>query len=215
MRRQLYNIRFPQSKEVELAVTKGGWIKRNNIWYLLQYHPPTLICNMPRFLNRLLAVICSSSVISTIYAITPGFPYGSQKVRGVNLGGWLVLEVRWIFPCLLSLKISDKLVSSLGSRHPFLTILVTIELSMNIPLANTKALLRLPAHWSSTGTLGSLNQTLKRLPMLGMFPIASSMPLSLIHLGLIMYGFQSDTGHLTSRPVNLMFKANYLTWPRL
>lgn len=21
------------------------------------------------------------------------FPYGSQKVRGVNLGGWLVLEV--------------------------------------------------------------------------------------------------------------------------
>ena len=23
-----------------------------------------------------------------------GFPYGSQPVRGVNLGGWLVLEVR-------------------------------------------------------------------------------------------------------------------------
>lgn len=26
--------------------------------------------------------------------ISPGFPIGSQKVRGVNLGGWLVLEVR-------------------------------------------------------------------------------------------------------------------------
>lgn len=26
-------------------------------------------------------------------AINPSFPYGSQKVRGVNLGGWLVLEV--------------------------------------------------------------------------------------------------------------------------
>ena len=25
--------------------------------------------------------------------ITLGFPYGSEKVRGVNLGGWLVLEV--------------------------------------------------------------------------------------------------------------------------
>lgn len=24
----------------------------------------------------------------------PGFPYGKEKVRGVNLGGWLVLEVR-------------------------------------------------------------------------------------------------------------------------
>jgi hypothetical protein len=24
-----------------------------------------------------------------------GFPYGSEKVRGVNLGGWLVLEVSY------------------------------------------------------------------------------------------------------------------------
>jgi hypothetical protein len=26
--------------------------------------------------------------------VSAGFPYGSQKVRGVNLGGWLVMEVR-------------------------------------------------------------------------------------------------------------------------
>lgn len=26
--------------------------------------------------------------------INSAFPYGSTKVRGVNLGGWLVLEVR-------------------------------------------------------------------------------------------------------------------------
>lgn len=26
-------------------------------------------------------------------SFSPGFPYGSQPVRGVNLGGWLVLEV--------------------------------------------------------------------------------------------------------------------------
>jgi hypothetical protein len=26
--------------------------------------------------------------------IVPSFPYGVSKVRGVNLGGWLVLEVR-------------------------------------------------------------------------------------------------------------------------
>lgn len=31
--------------------------------------------------------------------IKPSFPYGSQKVRGVNLGGWLVLEP-WITPSL-------------------------------------------------------------------------------------------------------------------
>jgi len=28
-------------------------------------------------------------------AFSPGFPYGSQKVRGVNLGGWLLIEVRY------------------------------------------------------------------------------------------------------------------------
>lgn len=31
--------------------------------------------------------------------ISPGFPYGTSKVRGVNLGGWLVLEP-WITPSL-------------------------------------------------------------------------------------------------------------------
>jgi len=31
--------------------------------------------------------------------ISPGFPYGSQKVRGVNIGGWLVLEP-WITPSM-------------------------------------------------------------------------------------------------------------------
>ncbi|KIJ53493.1 glycoside hydrolase family 5 protein [Sphaerobolus stellatus SS14] len=31
--------------------------------------------------------------------ISPGFPYGSQKIRGVNLGGWLVLEP-WITPSI-------------------------------------------------------------------------------------------------------------------
>ena len=31
----------------------------------------------------------------TLPPFSPGFPYGSQPVRGVNLGGWLVLEVRY------------------------------------------------------------------------------------------------------------------------
>ena len=33
-------------------------------------------------------------LFQSVYGLTFGFPYGSQKVRGVNLGGWLVLEVR-------------------------------------------------------------------------------------------------------------------------
>jgi len=31
-------------------------------------------------------------------AFSPGFPYGSQRVRGVNLGGWLLIEVRYYPP---------------------------------------------------------------------------------------------------------------------
>ena len=50
---------------------------------------------MPKFLNCFLtALICSSTVLTSIYAtISPSFPYQTEKIRGVNLGGWLVLEV--------------------------------------------------------------------------------------------------------------------------
>ena len=33
------------------------------------------------------------SFFPAVLSLSFGFPYGSQKVRGVNLGGWLVLEV--------------------------------------------------------------------------------------------------------------------------
>ncbi|KAG6865771.1 hypothetical protein C0991_011968 [Blastosporella zonata] len=45
-------------------------------------------------------VVVGLSVVSASFAaVVPGFNYGSQKVRGVNLGGWLVLEP-WITPSL-------------------------------------------------------------------------------------------------------------------
>ncbi|KAJ7786634.1 exo-beta-1,3-glucanase [Mycena metata] len=52
----------------------------------------------PRAMNTIRAVL-GLSFLSTALAFTPGFPYGSEKVRGVNLGGWLVLEP-WITPSL-------------------------------------------------------------------------------------------------------------------
>ncbi|KIY52257.1 exo-beta-1,3-glucanase [Fistulina hepatica ATCC 64428] len=39
------------------------------------------------------------SALSTAVAFAPSFPYTAEKVRGVNLGGWLVLEP-WITPSL-------------------------------------------------------------------------------------------------------------------
>jgi hypothetical protein len=34
-------------------------------------------------------------------ALATRFPYGSTKVRGVNLGGWLVLEVSSLLKCAM------------------------------------------------------------------------------------------------------------------
>ncbi|PPR01920.1 hypothetical protein CVT24_001259 [Panaeolus cyanescens] len=49
--------------------------------------------------RSLLAFTFATSFIPVSFALTYGFPYGSQKIRGVNLGGWLVLEP-WITPSL-------------------------------------------------------------------------------------------------------------------
>ncbi|KAJ3508611.1 hypothetical protein NLJ89_g5658 [Agrocybe chaxingu] len=50
-------------------------------------------------LRKLVTLLGAISLVPGISAQTWGFPYGSQKVRGVNLGGWLVLEP-WITPSL-------------------------------------------------------------------------------------------------------------------
>lgn len=42
-------------------------------------------------------------------AISPGFAYGSDKVRGVNIGGWLVTEP-WITPSLYDATNNDAII---------------------------------------------------------------------------------------------------------
>jgi glucan 1,3-beta-glucosidase len=43
--------------------------------------------------RRLLLIAIVLPFFPATFAFSPSFPYGSEKVRGVNLGGWLVLEV--------------------------------------------------------------------------------------------------------------------------
>ena len=52
-------------------------------------------------------------LLPAAFAFSPSFPYGTQKVRGVNLGGWLVTEVR--------MPSSFLFLSSLCVRYVFLT----------------------------------------------------------------------------------------------
>ncbi|KAF8716095.1 hypothetical protein AX14_012427 [Amanita brunnescens Koide BX004] len=52
-------------------------------------------------------VVLSLSLLPSVSAW--GFPYGSEKIRGVNLGGWLVLEP-WITPSIFDNTGNSKVV---------------------------------------------------------------------------------------------------------
>lgn len=52
-------------------------------------------------LRILLKTVLGLSVARSAFGLTFGFPYGQEKVRGVNLGGWLVLEVSIHGPLLV------------------------------------------------------------------------------------------------------------------
>ena len=70
-------------------------------------------------LSYILAIIGGLYLIPATLALDFGFPYGSEKVRGVNLGGWLVLEVRY---SRLSSEIQLTTdIHSLGLRHRYST----------------------------------------------------------------------------------------------
>lgn len=73
--------------------------------------------NLTRFIATALAILCSTKVIHADNPINPGFPYGSTKVRGVNLGGWLVLEVCTGSPYFLDDESSILLLSAVD--HSF------------------------------------------------------------------------------------------------
>ncbi|KAF9262542.1 exo-1,3-beta-glucanase [Marasmius fiardii PR-910] len=60
-------------------------------------------------LKTLTAALLSLSLAAPSLSINPRFPYGDQKVRGVNLGGWLVLEP-WITPSLFDNTGDDRIV---------------------------------------------------------------------------------------------------------
>lgn len=58
---------------------------------LVPFCPPTLPLSLSPMLLRGSFFALAAALVSSVAAISPGFSYGSQKVRGVNLGGWLVL----------------------------------------------------------------------------------------------------------------------------
>ncbi|KAF8910118.1 exo-1-3-beta-glucanase [Gymnopilus junonius] len=74
------------------------------------------------------AILLGSSLFPSIYALTYGFPYGSQKVRGVNLGGWLVLEP-WITPSIFDNTNDSRIIDeyTFGQYQDHSKALVTLQ----------------------------------------------------------------------------------------
>jgi len=73
------------------------------------------------------------------------FPYGNTKVRGVNLGGWFVLEP-WITPSIFENSGSDTIVD---------------EYTLTKELGKDEARKRLANHWNSWITQSDFYQIKK------------------------------------------------------
>lgn len=80
-------------------------------------------------------------------AFSPGFLYGAQKVRGVSLGGWLLIEVRmhaqflssFCVLCVLTrLFLVSLAICSRGLLPAYSTTRITTTLSMNGRLGSCK-----------------------------------------------------------------------------
>ena len=69
--------------------------------------------------RRLLAsaLIVFSTIIPSVHPLNTGFPYETQKIRGVNLGGWLVLEASRPSHIVMTVSITTRL-SALAQAFP-------------------------------------------------------------------------------------------------
>jgi len=74
---------------------------------ILTHFSPTMT-----LLRAVVTAALGLSALTSIFALNPGFPYGSQKARGVNLGGWLVIEP-WITPSLFDNTGDNRIVDEL------------------------------------------------------------------------------------------------------
>jgi len=72
---------------------------RSGLRGIIRWHPCVLVSNMVRVSHLLLNGAAAFIFSSAALAFSPSFPYGSAKVRGVSLGGWLLLEP-WITPSI-------------------------------------------------------------------------------------------------------------------
>jgi hypothetical protein len=101
------------------------------------------------------AYILLACLLPAALAFSPGFPYGAQKVRGVSLGGWLLIEVR--------MPSSFLFLSSFRVRYVFLTRLFLVSLAIcSRGLLPAYSTTRVTTTLSMNGRLGSCKTEILR-----------------------------------------------------
>ncbi|THH06679.1 hypothetical protein EW145_g3919 [Phellinidium pouzarii] len=63
----------------------------------------------PALLGAAISLLTATPLVHADNPINSSFPYGSEKVRGVNLGGWLLIEP-WITPSLFINTGNDSII---------------------------------------------------------------------------------------------------------
>lgn len=87
---------------------------------------------MPLLNSLLSLVVLGFSAVPSVLSFQPGFNYGSEKVRGVNLGGWLVLEP-WITPSIFQNTGNSAIVDewTFGEYQDYDTALAALQTHWN------------------------------------------------------------------------------------
>ena len=108
------------------------------------------------------SAVLLTALLPAALAFSPSFPYGTEKVRGVSIGGWLVLEVRisnFVSVCIGIDADADapRLVTGMcsrGSPRAYSTIPATPILSTSGRLGNCKTELQRSGLSRPIGTIG-------------------------------------------------------------
>lgn len=143
-----------------------------------------------------LSAYCAESQCSRSSKRSVNFGWGDEKVRGLNIGGWLVLEP-WITP-----SIFQSLDPSLGIVDEFtLTQKLGTEAALNIlqPHVSPRQQMAIISNHFYSGIRGASSKIFKRLPMLDSIPSE----------------YRLGTGPTRSMLAKVTRKELHLTWIKL
>lgn len=167
--------------------------------------------------NAVASAVLGLALLPNALAFSPSFPYGSQKVRGVNLGGWLVLEV-----CNAPRRVQVRRAHS--CRQPWITPSlfeatgnnnIVDEYTFGQLQDHNKAYNALKSHWDSFITESDFASIAAAGYVHALETLSNRLIIRVRPADLTMSGCRSATGRSKLVPVNHTCKDSFHTCRRL